>query len=87
VLRTPTPATSEGIYVAWEGAFTLHPGIGCGSAADVEEIANPASALPVTTLRLVALESVAAGGRTNRCRRRRGWSPNAGSRCRSTTTA
>lgn len=50
------PATSEGIYVAWEGAFTLHPGERVRVGGRVEEIAVPVSALPVTTLRLVALE-------------------------------
>lgn len=50
------PATSEGLYVAWEGAFTLHAGDRVKVGGHVEEIANPASALPVTTLRLVALE-------------------------------
>ena len=52
------PATSEGIYVAWEGAYTLHPGERVRVGGRVEEVANPASALPVTTLREVALEPV-----------------------------
>ena len=59
-MESPTPdadaATSEGIYVAWEGAFTLHTGDRVRVGGRVEEVANPASALPVTTLRLVALE-------------------------------
>ncbi|MEO8195734.1 MAG: esterase-like activity of phytase family protein [Thermoanaerobaculia bacterium] len=55
-------ATSEGIYVAWEGAFTLHPGDRVRVGGRVEEVANPASALPVTTLRLVALEPLPAAG-------------------------
>ena len=50
------PATSEGIYVAWEGALTLHAGDRVRVGGRVEEIAAPSSALPVTTLRLVALE-------------------------------
>lgn len=55
------PATSEGIYVAWEGAFTLHPGDRVRVGGRVEEVAVPPSALPVTTLRLVALESLEEG--------------------------
>ncbi len=54
------PATSEGIYVAWEGAFTLHRGDRVRVGGRVEEVAVPASALPVTTLRLVALEPLPA---------------------------
>lgn len=50
------PATSEGIYVAWEGAFTLRPGERVRVGGRVEERAVPATALPVTTLHLVALE-------------------------------
>ena len=49
-------ATSDGIYVAWEGAFTLHPGDRVRVGGRLEEVAVPASALPVTTLRLTALE-------------------------------
>jgi len=54
-------ATSEGIYVAWEGAFTLHPGDRVRVGGRVEELATPATALPVTTLRLVALEPLPRG--------------------------
>jgi len=59
-MESPTPdadaATSEGIYVAWEGAYTLHAGDRVRVGGRVAELANPASVLPVTTLRLVALE-------------------------------
>ena len=54
------PATSEGIYVAWEGAYTLHAGDRVRVGGRVEEVAVPASGLPVTTLRLVALEPLPA---------------------------
>ncbi len=59
-LESPTPdadlATSEGIYVAWEGAFTLRVGERVRIGGRVEERAASATALPVTTLRLGALE-------------------------------
>ncbi|MDQ1348750.1 MAG: uncharacterized protein QG573_2126, partial [Acidobacteriota bacterium] len=54
------PATSEGIYIAWEGAYTLHAGDRVRVGGRVEEVAVPASGLPVTTLRLVALEPLPA---------------------------
>ena len=56
-------ATSEGIYVAWEGAFTLRPGERVRVGGRVEELAVPVTALPVTTLHLVALEPLAPGSR------------------------
>ena len=40
------PATSEGIYVAWEGAFTLHRGDRVRVGGRVEEVGAPASACP-----------------------------------------
>ena len=81
------PATSEGIYVAWEGAFTLHAGRpGAESAGESRRWPCRPTALPVTTLRLVALEPLPAV-RDASCRRRCGSSPSAGSRGRSTTTA
>ncbi|MEO7795428.1 MAG: esterase-like activity of phytase family protein [Thermoanaerobaculia bacterium] len=55
-------STSEGLYVAWEGAFTLHSGDRVRVGGRVEEIAVPATALPVTTLRLVALEPLVEAG-------------------------
>ena len=79
------PATSEGIYVAWEGAFTLHAGDRVKVGGRVEEVAPTASTLPITTLRLVALEPLPPTGAP--CRRRCASSPSAGSRGRSTTTA
>ncbi|MEO8275723.1 MAG: esterase-like activity of phytase family protein [Thermoanaerobaculia bacterium] len=50
-------ATSDGIYAAWEGAFTLHVGERVKVGGRVEERAA-AGGLPVTTLRVVALESM-----------------------------
>lgn len=49
------PATSEGIYAAWEGAFTLRPGDRVRIGGKVEERSASATALSVTTLRLGAL--------------------------------
>ncbi len=57
------PATSDGIYVAWEGAFTLHPGDRVRIGGRVEEVAPSPTGLPVTTVRLVALEALSAGER------------------------
>ncbi len=54
------PATSEGIYVAWEGASTLHPGERVRVGGHVEE-RGPASGLPVTTLAETALAPLGEG--------------------------
>ncbi len=55
------PATSEGIYAAWEGAFTLQVGDRVRVGGRVEERAATETALPVTTLRVGALEKLDAG--------------------------
>lgn len=54
------PATSEGIYVAWEGASTLHPGERVRVGGKVEE-RGPSSGLPVTTLVETALAPLGEG--------------------------
>jgi hypothetical protein len=51
-------ATSEGLYAAWEGGFSLRPGERVVAGGKVEERASPESALPVTTLRIVSLAKV-----------------------------
>lgn len=55
------PATSEGLYVAWEGAFTLRPGERVRVGGRVEERAA-AKGLPVTTLALSACETLPGAG-------------------------
>ena len=51
------PATSEAIYVAWEGADTLRAGQRVRVGGRVEERASGKN-LPVTTLALIALENL-----------------------------
>ncbi|HSM14551.1 MAG TPA: esterase-like activity of phytase family protein, partial [Thermoanaerobaculia bacterium] len=52
------PATSEGIFVEWEGAGTLAPGAAVRVGGRVVEKAGRPGELTVTTLRLAALEEL-----------------------------
>jgi predicted extracellular nuclease len=55
------PATSEGLFVAWDGASTLAVGDRVRVGGRVVEAARGADQLPVTTLTVASLEKLGSG--------------------------